>query len=121
MRLVSSIQHKSCADGSYMKEYQLSEPLTAGFFEYLKHFGHVESVPGLGDGYYNFEKPDWFSIKGFVGDNTVEVRFKREVMDTTSDFLRILFTAYREDGTADIAWLKEKERTRNAQIKKILG
>jgi hypothetical protein len=97
-----------------MKEYQLSEPLTKGFFEYLKHFGRVESVPGLGDGYYNFEKTNWFSIKGFVGDDTVEVRFKREVMDTTSDFLRILFTAYREDGTADIAGLKKRTGTRRA-------
>ncbi|HJJ28530.1 MAG TPA: hypothetical protein O0X70_03970 [Methanocorpusculum sp.] len=104
-----------------MKEYQVSEPLTTGFFEYLKHFGRVETVPGLGDGYYNFEKPGWFSIKGFAGDDTVEVRFKREVMDSTSDFLRLLFFAYREDGTTDIAGLKEKERAREAQIKRLLG
>lgn len=29
MRILRSIQHKYCADGSFMMEYQLSEPVTA--------------------------------------------------------------------------------------------
>ena len=121
VRLGSSIQHKSCADGSYMKEYELSKPLTKGFFEYLKFFGQVSGVVGLGDGYYNFEKKDWFSIKGFVGDTTVEVRFKRETMDVTAGFLRMLFSGYKENGSSDIAGLRESERAKEAQIRRILG
>ena len=124
MRLLQSVQHKACADGTYMKEYMLDEPLSADFFEYLKHFGRVEALEALGDGYYNFTKEGWFSIKGFSGDTSVEVRFNRDVMDMVSGFLRMLFLRYRpgsgQDG-ADIAELKEKEKALEEQIKRMKG
>lgn len=110
MRILRSIQHKYCADGSFMKEYQLSESVTAGFFRYLGNFGKVESMPNLGGGFYSFEKPDWFSIKGFVGDTTVEVRFKPQSMDLTGDFLFFLFSSYHEDGV-DLTVLKRREQS----------
>lgn len=119
MRLLASIQHKSCADGSYMKEYTLDEPLTAEFFDYLKHFGRVEELANLGGGYFHFNKPDWFSIKGFVGDETVEVRFRKETMDITTDFLRMLFTNYKP-GSSDIEELHKREKIREKQIQKLL-
>ncbi|HJJ80137.1 MAG TPA: hypothetical protein O0X74_05155 [Methanocorpusculum sp.] len=119
MRLQGSIQHKACADGSYMKEYQIDEPLSKEFFDYLKHFGRVTSLEEMGDGYYSFEKPNWFSIKGFAGDQTVEVRFKRETMEITTDFLYLLFSFFK-DG-ADIAYLKEKEKFREKRIAELLG
>lgn len=119
MRLQGSIQHKACADGSYMKEYQIDEPLSKEFFDYLKHFGRVTSLEEMGDGYYSFEKPNWFSIKGFAGDQTVEVRFKRETMEITTDFLYLLFSFFK-DG-ADIAYLKEKEMFREKRIAELLG
>ncbi|HNB03961.1 MAG TPA: hypothetical protein PLV88_06685, partial [Methanoregulaceae archaeon] len=70
-----------------MKEFLLDSPISPGFFRYLGTFGQVESLPSVGEGFYKFEKPDWFSIKGFAGDTTVEVRFKKEVMDLTVDFV----------------------------------
>ena len=122
MHLLCSIQHKACADGSYMKEYTLDEPLTAGFFAYLKYFGRVEMLAALGDGYYSFSKPGWFSIKGFAGDTSVEVRFCRETMDITTDFLRMLFLTYHEGvEKAEIDALKAKEKIRDEQIRKIVG
>lgn len=119
MRVVRSIQHKSCADGSYMKEYELDSPLTKEFFEFLKYFGSVDAVQGLGDGYYNFNKPDWFSIKGFVGDTTVEVRYKRECMDITSDFVLLLFMKFKGEDT-DLKFLKEKEKYREQRVRNLL-
>lgn len=118
MRLQGSIQHKACADGSYMKEYQLDEPLSKEFFEYLKYFGRVTALEEMGDGYYNFEKKNWFSIKGFAGDRTVEVRFKRETMEITTDFLYLLFSSFKEG--VDIAPLKEKEKYRQGRIEELL-
>ena len=50
MRLQGSIQHKACADGSYMKEYQIDEPLSKEFFEYLKYFGRVTTLEEMGVG-----------------------------------------------------------------------
>jgi len=108
MRIVRSVRHKVCADGSFMKEFLLSAPIPEGFFAYLGNFGKVEALPNIGEGFYKFEKPDWFSIKGFAGDTTVEVRFKKEVMDLTVDFLYLLFTSYREEGT-DLRVLRRRE------------
>lgn len=101
-----------------MKEYELDSPLTLEFFEYLKSFGRVTSLANLGGGYYTFEKANWFSIKGFVGDKTVEVRFKKETMEITIDFLYSLFSSFK-DGV-NITQLKEKEARRQAKIDALL-
>jgi hypothetical protein len=108
MRILRSIRHKVCADGSLLKEFLLDSPVPEEFFTCLSHFGQVDALPNVGKGFYKFEKPDWFSIKGFIGDTTVEVRFRKEVMDLTSDFLYTLFTSYHE-GTMDLALLKQRE------------
>ncbi|MDV0443563.1 hypothetical protein [Methanorbis rubei] len=120
MRIQRSVQHKYCADGSFMKEYQLDSPVTEGFFQYLKNFGKVETIPNLGQGFYTFEKPDWFSIKGFVGDTTVEVRFRTQSMDLTSEFLYFLFSSYREGETIDLTVLKRRESSLSERVRKHL-
>ncbi|WP_243670028.1 hypothetical protein [Methanoculleus chikugoensis] len=106
-----------------MKEFLLSAPpVPAGFFSYLENFGgEVESLPpNLGEGFYKFEKPDWFSIKGgFAGDTTVEVRFKKEVMDLTVNFLYLLFSSYRE-GSVDLPVLKQREEAVGKRVREHL-
>ncbi len=108
MRIVRSVRHNVCADGSIMKEFLISEPVPEGFFLFLSHFGTVESLSEIAEGFYTFEKPDWFTIKGFAGDTTLEVRFKKEVMNLTFDFLFLLFTTYK-DGDYDLLKLKKRE------------
>ncbi len=119
MRILRSIQHKYCADGSFMKEFLLDAPVTREFFLYLGNFGKIDQLPNLGDGFYKFDKPDWFSIKGFIGDSTVEVRFKKETLEITVDFLYLLFSSYHE-GTMDLTFLKKKETLRAARVSKLL-
>lgn len=119
MRILRSVRHKVCADGSFMKEFLLDAPLTKEFFAYLGNFGQVESLPSVGEGFYKVEKPDWFSIRGFAGDTTVEVRFKKEVMDLTADFVYSVFTSYRE-GTVDISVLKQREQAIGERVRKHL-
>jgi len=119
MRILRSVRHKSCADSSFMKEFLLDAPIPEGFFSYLENFGKVEALPNLGEGFYKFDKPDWFSIKGFTGDTTVEVRFKKEVMDLTVDFLYLLFTTYREEGT-DLRVLKQREQAVGRRVQEHL-
>jgi len=102
-----------------MKEFLLDAPVTEEFFSYLKHFGSVESLPNVGEGFFKFEKPDWFSIKGFAGDTTVEVRFKKEVMDLTVDFVYSLFALYREE-TVDLSVLKQREQAIGERVRKHL-
>jgi len=120
MRILRSVRHKVCADGSFMKEFLLDTPLTKEFFAYLGNFGTVEALPNVGEGFYKFEKPDWFSIKGFAGDTTVEVRFRKEVMDLTVDFAYFLFASYRE-GTVDLSMLKQREQAIGERVRKHLN
>lgn len=121
MRILRSVRHKVCADGSFMKEFLIDAPLTKGFFVYLKNFGSVESLPNVGEGFYKFEKPDWFSIKGFSGDTTVEVRFKKEVMDLTVDFVYLLFSTYKTEGEkVDLSVLKQRETAIGERVRKHL-
>ena len=119
MRILRSVRHKDCADGSFMKEFLLDSPISPGFFRYLGTFGQVESLPSVGEGFYKFEKPDWFSIKGFAGDTTDEVRFKKEVMDLTVDFVYSLFSSFRE-GNVDLSSLKQREQAIGERVRKRL-
>jgi hypothetical protein len=119
MRIIRSVRHKVCADGSFMKEFLLSAPVPEGFFAYLENFGKVEALPNLGEGFYKFEKTDWFSIKGFAGDTTVEVRFKKEVMSLTVDFVYFLFSSYRE-GATDLSVLKRREEAIERRVQEHL-
>lgn len=119
MRILRSVRHKVCADGSFMKEFLLDAPVPREFFAYLGNFGQIQALPAVGDGFYRFEKPDWFSIKGFAGDTTVEVRFRREVMDLTMDFVYFLFSSYRE-GTMDLSVLKRREQAIGERVRKHL-
>jgi len=102
-----------------MKEFLLDLVVTREFFSYLAHFGQVEALPDVGEGFYKFEKTDWFSIKGFAGDTTVEVRFRKEVMDLTVDFLYLLFSSYRE-GAVDFSTLKQREHDIGERVRKYL-
>jgi len=119
MRILRSVRHKVCADGSFMKEFLIDTAITKDFFAYLGDFGQVEALPNVGEGFYKFEKPDWFSIKGFAGDTTIEVRFKKEVMDLTVDFLYLLFASYHE-GMIDLSMLKQREHAVGERVRKRL-
>jgi len=102
-----------------MKEYVLDAPVTAEFFAYLENFGEVEVLPNIGEGFYRFDKTDWFSIKGLSGDTTVEVRFKKDVMDLTVDFIYLLFSAYREE-TADLTLTRQREEAIERRVRERL-
>ncbi len=96
MRIVKSVQSKVCVDGSLMKEYLLEEPLTPGFLTFLRAFGTVKEYPHMKRPYFSFEQEHFISIKGFVGDPTVEVRYRKEFSDLIADYFHLLLFYYRE-------------------------
>ncbi len=102
-----------------MKEFLLDAPVTKEFFSYLGLFGHLEALPEVGEGFYKLEKPNWFSIKGFIGDRSVEVRFRKEVMDLTLDFLYFLFSSSHEGGV-DLTPLRQREQRIEERVKRHL-
>lgn len=116
MRILRSNRHKYCADGSFMKEFVLDTEVTQDFLDFLKHFGSLEMLPGLGEGFYKFEKTDCFSIKGFLNESSFEVRFKKEVMEFTSDFLHSLLHYY-QNGKPDFATLNRRDASLMKRVK----
>lgn len=96
MRIVRSVQSKVCTDGSLMKEYLLESPLTPEFLEFLRSFGTVKEYPHMKRPYFSFEQEHFLSIKGFSGDTSVEVRYRKEFFDLTSDYFHLLLFYSRE-------------------------
>ena len=96
MRIIRSVQSRECVDGSLLKEYLLDEPLTDEFLVFLKHFGPVRLLPMKKKPYFSFEKEDFISIKGFIGDPDVEVRYRKEFKDLTADYFHLLLFYFRE-------------------------
>jgi hypothetical protein len=103
-----------------MKEYVLDEPLTEGFLEFLRNFGTVRSLEQLKKPYFSFEKERFISIKGFTGDNTVEVRYKKEFQDLVADYFHLLLYYYRQ-GEPGIAQLKGIEESLQEKMSVRLG
>jgi hypothetical protein len=108
VRIVKSIQTKVCVDGSLMKEFVLTEPLTEDFLKFLENFGTVRFLDQLKKPYFSFEKEHFISIKGFVGDSTVEVRYKKESLDLVADYFHLLLYYY-DQGEKGISSLKGQE------------
>jgi hypothetical protein len=96
VRVVKSVQSKVCVDGSLMKEYMLDEPLTPAFLAFLRSFGTVREYPHMKRPYFSFEQEHFISIKGFAGDTSVEVRYRKEYFDLTSDYFHLLLFYSRE-------------------------
>ena len=105
MRVLKSVQTKVCVDGSLMKEYVLDEPLTEGFLRFLELFGTVRYLEQLKKPYFSFEKEHFISIKGFIGDCNVEVRYKKEFQDLVADYFHLLLY-YERAGQPGISRLK---------------
>jgi hypothetical protein len=103
-----------------MKEYVLNEPLTEGFLKFLEKFGTVRSLEQLRKPYFSFEKEQFISIKGFVGDCNVEVRYKKEFQDLVADYFHLLLFYYRE-GEPGITKLKGVEQSIREKMKVRLG
>lgn len=116
MRIVKSVQTKVCVDGSLMKEYLLDEPLSGNFLKFLENFGTVRSLEQLKRPYFSFEKEQFISIKGFVGDCIVEVRYKKEFQDLVADFFHLMLF-YERDGEGGIRNLKGIEESIREKMK----
>jgi hypothetical protein len=91
-----------------MKEYVLDEPLSEGFLNFLELFGTVRHLEQIKKPYFSFEKEHFISIKGFVGDNNVEVRYKKEFHDLVADYFHLLLH-YNREGQSGISRLKDIE------------
>lgn len=108
MRILKSVQTKVCVDGSLMKEYVLNEPLAEDFLKFLENFGTVRFLEQLRKPYFSFEKEHFISIKGFVGDSNVEVRYKKECQDLVADYFHLLLYYY-DQGEKGISALEGQE------------
>ncbi|MGA2934003.1 MAG: hypothetical protein ABSD81_02480 [Methanomicrobiales archaeon] len=94
MRVERSLQRKLCVDGTLMKEFVLDEPVTPDFADYLRNFGEVKIINLHGKPFLSFEKQYFISVKGVLGEDTVEVRYAAGVHDLTADFFHLFLYHY---------------------------
>jgi len=103
-----------------MKEYVLDKPLTEDFLKFLEQFGTVRFLHQLKKPYFSFEKERFISIKGFVGDSNVEVRYKKEFHDLVGDYFHLLLYYY-DQGTNGISPLIGQEESIRERMNIRLG
>ena len=99
-----------------MKEFVLNEPLTEGFLKFLENFGTVKFLEQIRKPYFSFEKEHFISIRGFVGDSTVEVRYKKESHDLVADYFHLMLYYYDQDDCG-ISALKGQEDSIRKKMK----
>ena len=120
MRIVKSTRSKVCVDGALMKEYVLDEPLSEGFLKFLEQFGTVRYLDQMKKPYFSFEKEHFINVKGFVGDEIVEVRYKKVGQDLVTDYFHLLLF-YSQQGESGIRILKGIEEGIREKMKIRLG
>jgi hypothetical protein len=101
VRVERSLQGKRCVDGSTMREFVLSGPLTRDLALYLGNFGKPEVLALNGKEFLSFEDPRFLSVKGVIGENTVEVRYAAGVYELAPDLFHLFlyhFSAGKETG-----------------------
>ncbi len=89
-----------------MKEFVLDDPLSPDFLRFLELFGTVKQFPHLRRPYFSFEQEHFISVKGFVGDANIEVRFRKENADLIADYFHLLLY-YAGQGTSGIRKMQE--------------
>ena len=99
-----------------MKEYVLDKPLTEDFLKFLEHFGTVRFFDQLKKPYFSFEEEQFISIKGFIGDSNVEVRYTKEFHDLVGDYFHLLLYYY-DQGERGISALKGQEESIRKKMK----
>jgi hypothetical protein len=119
VRVERSLQRKLCVDGSLMKEFVLDEPITPDFADYLRNFGEVKIMTLHGKPFLSFEKPHFISVKGILGEDTVEVRYAAGVHDLTSDLFHLLLFHYSHG--RDVEKVREIEAAMWRAIRVRLG
>jgi hypothetical protein len=116
MRIIKSVQTKVCVDGSLMKEFILDEPLSPDFLRFLASFGTVKQYPHLRRPYFSFTQEHFISVKGFAGDASVEVRYRKEFQDLTADYFHLLLY-YAGLGAPGIRTMQEIAETIRTKMK----
>jgi len=94
VRVERSVQKKVCVDGTLMKEFVLSGPVTRDLAEYLRYFGDVKILSLHGKEVISFEKPGFISVKGILGEEHVEARYDAGVYDLTPDLFHLFLYHY---------------------------
>jgi len=89
-----------------MREFLLESPLTPEFLTFLKSFGTVKEYPHMKRPYFSFEQEYFITLKGFIGDPGVEVRYRKEFFDLTSDYFHLLLF-YAKQGESGIHKMQE--------------
>jgi len=97
MQIVKTAGFKRCIDGTILKECTLDGEVTREMVAYLDNFGTTKVLDNLKQPFFSFAKEGLFTIKGMIGDTCLYVRFRKEYMEISGDFLYGMIAHYDPD------------------------
>ena len=119
VKILRSIRHKRCADGSLKKLFELSGPVHAGLLSFFQEFGDVKTFRIAGEEWFSFRWPQMIEVRGRVDDSEVEVQYAAGVLDLVDDSFHLLLWYYREG--RDVEKIRAIESTIRDKIRTRLG
>jgi len=119
VKIIRSLRHKRCADGSLKKLFELSAPIHAGLLSFFREFGEIRTFRIAGEDWFSFTWPQMIEVRGRVGDDEVEVQYTAGVDDLVDDSFHLLLWYYREG--RDVNKLRAIERTIREKMRTRLG
>ena len=118
MYIVEENFSEDCFDGNFIKEFTLNKKLSKDWICYLEKFGKMTCLDNLENPFYSFDKEYFFTIKGVLNNNKVKVIFRRNNMEYTMDFFKILIENFEKtDDNINIVKEIEKKISNKINIK----
>ena len=81
MEVVKVVTVEDCFDGSFIKEFHLSETITEKFIKELGKDHSLEYFPDFPRAFFRIEKKNMYQIKGVVDSDTMRVNFSRNCQE----------------------------------------
>jgi hypothetical protein len=81
MEVVNVITLEDCFDGSFIKEFHLSEVITEKFVMELGKEHSLEYFPDFPRPFFRIEKENRYQIRGVVDSDTMRVNFSRNCQE----------------------------------------
>ncbi|MBN1348748.1 hypothetical protein JXJ21_05000 [candidate division KSB1 bacterium] len=77
MKVLSATPIEDCFDGSFIKEFKLSQPITLDFITKLGDGNSLEYFPDFPLPFFRIEKKNVYQIKGVESNYTLRIIFSR--------------------------------------------
>ena len=101
MQIIKEIYSENCFDGTFIKDYELSNKIKPSFIDFLKNAkGKLFCLENLTNPFFTFESEDYFTLKGIVNDNELRVIYIREQIDKGEEILKKILEEHQNSSVS---------------------